>query len=493
VGRRPTGWTDFVSRRLEATIIASALVVVAGSVGLILWLGLGVDRSWAALAAILVAIVLVWLASRTRRATAADSADRRADALEAAVRALEKRFGDLAARVDTLDRRVIDTGRVTVRAVSTELDSLGAVVRDLAETVALHEAELRGQAREPEAASPEAAPPPAKADAQEPDAGEPPVPTAKAGEDRPARAKPVRREPVPADVVVRAIAAERVALFLQPVVGLPHRRVQLYQLIGRVSHPGQQAFVEADEVAAIAARHGLLVRLETALVREAYRIARHLRARDRDVPVLVRIGPATAADPGFYQLVTATLAESPDLAAAVMLAIGQSAWADTAGLEAEALEALRDLRVGFVLDDVEDLRLDPGELARTGVRHVRLGAETLLAAADGVVPSDIHPLDVPGLLSRHAVGTIVTGIDAERTLVEVADFNVELAQGVLFSGPRAVRREVLTSDPPAAAAVRVAEPAQAADAAANARITVETLEPKPERASLRSVLRRTRA
>jgi cyclic-di-GMP phosphodiesterase TipF (flagellum assembly factor) len=486
-----------VSRRIESITVGAAIVAVAAAVWLILWTGLDVNRSYAGLAAIACAVALVLIAARTRRTTGEAETQRRLSNVERAIKRVDARFVELSARIAEIDQKAGETGRATARAVSAELDSIARVVRDLAETVAQHDAEITNARPSPDMERPlpaqtrvvaERGPRPPEPVAAEPPAseGEQPAPGTPPG--------PVVRDepPIPSDVVVRAIVGDRLSLFLQPAVGLASRKVQLYEILGRVSRPGSSGHVQARDVVSVAVRHGLLGRLETLLVRDALRVARHLRSRGRDVPVLVPVSLPTLADPALYEILEEGLRGDPQLAGGIALQIRQEQWDQLGGLEEEAVAAIRRLGARFAVDDVRDLRLDVGELVRHGARYVRANAGVLLAAAEGSVPSDIHPHDVPGLLSRHGVDMIVTGVEQERTLVELFEFGLQFGQGDLFSVPRAVRPDVLAD-----ATERAAEPAPAAAAPGEVPAVTETVVEKPEapaaKSSFRSVLRRSGA
>ncbi len=495
-----------MSRRIESIAVGTAIVVVGAAVGLILWTGLGINRSYAALAAIGAACLLLLLAARTRRTTADAETMRRLAAIEKALKRIDSRFVDLSARIAEIDQKATETGRATARAVSAELDSLGSVIRNLAETVAQHDADLVA-ARDAPPAAPVAGDrtrvlaergpldgPPTRHEAGQDDVGSAETRRSAAAEPADASKSPFaparQDQPVPSEVVVRAIVGEKLALYLQPVVGLASRKVQLYELLGRVARPGQPGHVRARDVASVAARHGLLPRLEAILVRDAIRVARHLRSRGRDVPVLVPVSLPTLADAFLYDTLDEALRGDQQLAGAIVLQVPQEQWDQIGGLEQEAIEALRRLGIRFSLDDVRDFRIDVGGLVGRGVRYVRASAGTLLAAAEGNIPSDIHPHDIPGLLTRHGIEMIVTGVEQERTLVELFEFGLHLGQGELFSAPRAVRPEVLAAPP--AEAPEPARPAPA-DLPNATETVVETASPAGPRLSLRSVLRRTGA
>src|SRR5688572_29707509 len=123
------------------------MVLIAGSLGAVLYLYFGVSFSDAGVVAVAALTALAIVNSITGRARdRSDVGDNIAD--------LSRGTADIGRQVSELSRRVaaleddLETEIATVRAASqplnTELDELGALVKQLAEAVASHEAALVG-------------------------------------------------------------------------------------------------------------------------------------------------------------------------------------------------------------------------------------------------------------------------------------------------------------------------------------------------------------
>jgi cyclic-di-GMP phosphodiesterase, flagellum assembly factor TipF len=120
------------------------------------------------------------------------------------------------------------------------------------------------------------------------------------------------------------------------------------------------------------------------------------------------------------------------------------------------------------------------------VRFVKLPAEMLLAteAPHGL---DVELHDLAAVLSRAGIKLIAERVEREEDVPDLLDLDVPLAQGFVFSPPRPVRAEVLTSPIAAAAPAVAAAPAQAA--LATAELPPEPA-PEPQKRPFRSFLRR---
>ncbi|MCZ8102801.1 MAG: EAL domain-containing protein [Burkholderiales bacterium] len=538
-------------RRVDAIIIGGAIVTVSGAVALTLWSGLGTAWANAALAGMATAIALLFLAVRHAKAPPAAAAItaapasatpfaapdaallNRIESIENGLRAVARRCYELDQRLGDLDRQATLRSHETVKAVSSELSLLGSVVRDLAEAVALHDAELfsgtgtaRGRAGPTDARreAPDVEPPgerivpnapaakpttltiaavtparPAEAPAVETaPAAEPPAepaiaqPPATTGAATSGATPPEAKAPETSQAVRRALVAGGVDLFLHSIVSLPQRKVRLYEALGRVRET-DGSFAESDVVAAAAARLGLTAKLETDLFRSVCKVASHLAARERDVPVMCPVSLPTLRDPAYFAALAETVEADRQIPVRVVLRLRQSDVAKLGVMEGEALEAVRGLGFRFALDGVDDLRLDAHELASRGIRYVKVPAKLMLAASTGDAPSEIHPADLADLLARHGLSLVASDIETEATAIEIQDFSPQLGQGPLFSGPRPVRGDVLTTEPPRRPDARpVDQPATtettAPPAAAPAPAAATA---KPERLPLRAFLRRT--
>lgn len=443
-----------MSLRVEPFVIVGAVVTVAVSVAVTLWAGAGLAWSYAALTALLVTAMMIPLALRSSERGPPAPAPGAILRVESGLASLSRRLSEVEQRLIDLDKRMMDVSRSTVRAVASELDTVGSVMRDLAEAVAMHDAELFAPRQAPSAA-PGTARPAAVSPAERPA----PVSAVRTAEPESGPAARFTTEEV--DAVARAIQSGQVELMLQAIVTLPQRRVRLYEAQARVRTPsGVQ--LEATTVSAIADLLGRSRELDRFVLHHLMRVARHLAQRNRDVPVVFRAGTTTLLDAGIFRQLSQTIADDPGFASRILFEVPMATFRDAGAIEREALEALEGLGIRFVLDSVPDLVIEARSLAQRGVRYVRVAAETLLGAVSGAVRAEIHPADLAGYLARHGMSLVVEGVETEAVSVELFEFDIPLGIGPLYAPPRTVRMDVLdepapeAGEPPAKEAARPA-------------------------------------
>ncbi len=547
-----------MGNRLQVTAIGGVVVTVSVGIGLMLWAWFGLNWPFALLAGVAsLGVQLPLVAASMRRlkpgrvrlpsasaalapsthagpsfhaappfhAGAADPAlASRLEAVEAGLRTLAQRIWQIDQRITELDRQALERTRDTVAAVASELDMVGSVVRDLAEAVALHEAELFAGPSQPSLPH---APKPLQATRDEPldsraPAVEPPVdrpvpttpqaargPVAEpAAAQRPAPAPtpvptpaplaaPVQPPPAPQPPPVReasnvakraVVTGAGIDLFLQSVVTLPQRKIRLYEALPRVKEVEGGA-TQGDELAEIAWRLGVSSVYDINVLRQVVKVIRHLAAREREVAVVCPVSLASLADRGYFEVLSDLVSEGQSVGTRLVLRIAHDPFLMASPGQIEAMDAVRALGVKLLVDGVEDLRIDPHGLARRGIRFVKVPAALLLAAAEGTVPAEIHPADLAGFLTRQGIAMIVCEVENEEMALELMDYGATLGQGDVFAGPRPVRKDVITQDPPPLPEAQAAQEA----AAASAQQAAPPPEAPPKRASLRSFLRRTTA
>jgi cyclic-di-GMP phosphodiesterase, flagellum assembly factor TipF len=487
---------------LEPAFVACGVVAVALGVTTLLWGGLGQPPALACLAGILAALISAisvgWIKPARRAAARPDVHGAVNADLAERLTLLSMRFDAMEARLNGLDQAMIEHTRATINAVSAELDAVGSVVRELAEAVAIHDSELFAEPRPRIETKIDAGfeTPPGPGTAARvhpglrPEMGSPLAP-AFAPEtvvDQSVPAAPEPWEPLPAPpmwaaqaptvamtaptqvdaigarqafapradsseiraLLPQAVAQDRLELHLQSIVTLPQRKVKLYEAMhylrgdqGRVFSPAslreeaESAFAEAP--------------FDNQLIGRAQRVIRHLKERNREIALLCRVSSRSFFMPEVFSEVTRMAKTNRDEAQHIVFCFDQAAVRAMGPLELENIDALQRMGYRLGLDGVTDLRVDAAQLAERGFRYMKVPADLLLGDDQGVSRSEIHPADLAGLLARHGLTLIAEGIGSENTVLDLLDFGVQLAQGPLFSPPRAVRLDLLDADSPAKA------------------------------------------
>jgi cyclic-di-GMP phosphodiesterase, flagellum assembly factor TipF len=426
--------------RLGALFIAVCMVLIAGSVGAVLYLYYGFLRVEAAVIAVAVLTGLALFNALTARARdRADVGDQIAD-LSRGTADLARQVGDIGRRLSAVETEVArspDTVRAAADPLAAEIGVLGGLVKELADSVAAHDAALAGATRAGFAPAPTAAIPETAKTVDRAELGEP-----ESDQTRPAggRFKGLTRGDVIA-MIRRAVDANRVDLYLQPIVTLPQRKVRYYEALTRLRSDDGELLQPADFLE-FAESGGLMPMIDNVLLFRCVQVVRRLAAKNREIGLFCNIAADTLIDSATFPQFSEFMEANRALAAAIVFEFAQGTVRGMGPIEQESLAALAQLGFRFSMDRVTDLKIEPRELAARGFRFVKVPATLLLARA-ATAASDIHPADFSDLLGRFGIDLIAEKIESEGTVVDLLDFDVRFGQGYLFSPPRPVRAEAL--------------------------------------------------
>src|ERR1051326_2071059 len=470
--------------RVSAIFIAVCMVLIAGSIGLVVYLRFGFSGAEAALVGLGVLTALAVYDAVSARLRDRAEASNQLVMLSRSSGDLARQLAEFGRRVNEMDQKVehvLERSLQTAQPLAEELEELSTLVKQLAESVAAHDRALAGVGTNGHAASAAAPTPVAIAsDTEETKPAEASLPIAAAEVPAPvpeavatapaATLAPSAPEPVPvpppAEPVVPAFAGlerdaitalvrdaietAKIDLYLQPVVTLPQRKVRYYEALSRLKAGSGDAVAAADFLK-FAEAGGLMPKLDHLTVLRCVQVVRRLLLKNRDIGLFCNMAGMTLADSGFPQLLEFAEANRA-IAPALVFEFSQSAVRAMGPLEHEGLAALAARGFRFSMDNVADLRFAPRELNERGFRFVKVPAALLLNRV-GAASTDIHPADLSDLLGRYGIDLIAERIEVESTVVDLLDYDVRFGQGMLFAPPRPVRPEALQGNSEAAKAI----------------------------------------
>jgi cyclic-di-GMP phosphodiesterase TipF (flagellum assembly factor) len=424
-------------RRISAIFIAVCVVLIAASIGAVLYLGFGVDASTSAIVALaaLTGMALFNTVSNRLR-DRGDLGGQIAD-LSRGTADLARQVAEISRRLNAAEIKIASPARVRGAAdpLATEIGELGGLVKQIAETVATHAAALQKHG----ALSARLAPSAPKPEPVRPVEGS----LALSENDTVGnveRFRALSRESI-ADLLSKAADANRIDLYLQPIVTLPQRKVRYYEAMSRLrSEAGD--IIPAVDFIDVAESVGLMPKIDNLAVFRCVQVTRRLLLKSRDVGLFCNISAATLNDAVMFQQFLDFMDANRALAASLVFEFTQEAYRSFGPIEYESLAALAERGFRFSMDHVTDLHVAPNELADRAFRFVKVPAKLLLNKVAGV-QTDIDPEDLADLLARSGIDLIAERVETETTVVDLLDYDVRFGQGFLFSPPRPVRSEAL--------------------------------------------------
>jgi cyclic-di-GMP phosphodiesterase TipF (flagellum assembly factor) len=472
--------------RISTIFVAICMVLVAASLGLVLYSVAGISATESAIVALTaLTFLILYNAVSMRLRDRSDVGGQIAD-LSRGTADLARQVAEFGRRLALVEGRVVSANSANadrVQSVAGEIAELGVLVQQLAVSVASHDDVLSSGA---------AAPAPVN---DPPDHRQTQLPLAAGTTQQPGApvAEPVAAAaPAAADAsagrssaqilaaVKNAIEANRIDIYLQPMVTLPQRKVRFYEAVTRLRDDSDQ-ILTADDFIGTAEAAGLMGRIDHMVMLRCVQVLRRLMVRNKEVGIFCNVAAATLSNPATFAQCLDFLEANRALAASFVLEFKQSTFRNLGAVETEHLAALAQRGYRFSIDHVTDLRIEPRELADRGVRFIKVPASLLLDQRQ-TSASDIHPSDLSDLLGRFGIDLVAERIEGERAVVDLLDYDVRYGQGFLFAAPRPLRPETPSATGGAP------DEAQVPNAAA--RPAPDTLKADPPRSSGNAALAR---
>ncbi|MSO67782.1 MAG: EAL domain-containing protein [Pseudolabrys sp.] len=427
-------------RRIIAIFIAVCMVLIAGSIGAVLYLGFKLDARTSAIVALaaLTGMALFNTVS-TRLRDRGDLGDQIAD-LSRGTGDLARQVAEMSRRLNAMENRVetsVTRSRGATDPMAAEIGELGNLVRQIAERVAAHESVLQDHGAMPKRAK--TAMPSANALATAAADGTLTLSESDALNGT-RHFRGLSRESI-GELIGKAVDANRIDLYLQPIVTLPQRKVRFYEALSRL-RTEEGDIIPAGDFIEYADAIGLMPKIDNLLAFRCVQVTRRLQLKSRDVGLFCNVSAWTLSDAAQFKQFLDFMDANRALAEALMFEFTQSAYRAFGPVQNEALSALAERGFRFSMDHVTDLRMEPKELADRSFRFLKVPAKLLLNRAANA-QSDIHPEDLADLLARSGIDLIAERIESENMVVDLLEYDVRFGQGFLFSPPRPVQAEAL--------------------------------------------------
>ena len=393
-------------------LVYTFIALAAAAVGAAAYFGLTFTPAEAILAAVVFGCVCVVLLERTLR-------QRAENRLEKAIEDLSRLLATDAQAGAVLGQRINAMADLNaggrLDGVEADISVLGTVIRQVAEAVA----EIEERVARPAAAGRDrmiAAPAPPPSAAREPD------PT------------------IPLEMLRQAIAENRLIYHIQPVVTLPQRRPQGYDLVPRLMLEDGDL---ADRADFLPRRGGedVLRQIEGTGLVEAITICRRARTGGQPVTLYIPLSRATLGDSAASEQLIVSLEANRAIAPGLIFVINELDWQSLTTGERAIADAVAKKGAGFSIANVKSLRVDVAELAAQGVRSLRIDAARFIEEPE--VFTDFHASDIANYIARFDVRLLGTGIASESQIVELLEDGITLVQGPHIAAPGPVRPDLM--------------------------------------------------
>jgi cyclic-di-GMP phosphodiesterase TipF (flagellum assembly factor) len=394
-------------------LVYTFIALAALAVGVMAYFGLTFTPAQSILCSIVFGCVCVVMLERTLR----QRAERR---LEKAIEDLSRLLATDAQAGAVLGQRInaladLNAG-ARLESMEADISVLGTVIRQVAEAVADIESNANPNAR---------------------------TGGAEAGH-RTSVSLPEPEPTVPIAEVRRALAENRLVFHVQPVVTLPQRRTQGYDLVPRLMLESGEL---ADGADFLPSRGGDEIRrhIEGTGLMEAIARSRQARNGSQSLTLYVPLSRATLGDPVATEQAIAALEANRAIADGLVFVMPAAQWSEMTTSERAVAEAIVRKGASFSLDRVSSLRVDVADLAARGVRSLRIEAGRFLGEPHSF--TDFHASDIADYMKRYEVSLLATQVESETQIVELLEDGIVLVQGPHIAAPGPARPDLSVDAP----------------------------------------------
>ncbi|MGH6814211.1 MAG: EAL domain-containing protein [Hyphomicrobiaceae bacterium] len=239
------------------------------------------------------------------------------------------------------------------------------------------------------------------------------------------------------EVIQRALNQNRVDIYLQPIVSLPHRKIRFYEGLTRL-RSADGSIVMPAQYMNVAAPAGLMPPIDNLLLLRCVQLVRRLSQKNRDIAVFCNLSEQTLTDAEFFPQLLEFLRGNRDICSHIVFEFAQETMLKASRAVDAGIAALHQLGFRLSLDQVSTLNCDFAKLRQQGFRFVKIKARTLLLGMQHAsAPAAAEAFK--DLLTRNGVTLIVERVESESTVAQLLEYNIGYGQGFLFGEPRPLR------------------------------------------------------
>ena len=246
------------------------------------------------------------------------------------------------------------------------------------------------------------------------------------------------------DMVQEALQENRIDLYLQQIVSLPQRKHRFYESYSMLRDADGNVYGPSQYMGP-AARAGVMSDIDNLLLFRCVQLVRRLKERNKHVQIFINISANSMQDEDFFHQFTDFMEMNVELSDVLIFEFSQEA-VDRCGVQQwGSLSRLAQFGFVFSMDQVTSLDLDFAAMARHKFRFLKVSADLLVETGNSMenqAGAQIHPADLKEILRRNGIDLIAEGIDSEKQVVDVLDFELDYGQGLLFGEPRPSRDNV---------------------------------------------------
>ncbi|MCB1591191.1 MAG: EAL domain-containing protein [Alphaproteobacteria bacterium] len=235
------------------------------------------------------------------------------------------------------------------------------------------------------------------------------------------------------ELLHHAVRKREIDVFLQPIVRLPQRHTNFYEMFARIRAKAG-LYLPAQRYMDLAVEERLMESIDNILLLECLKVLRVNYDSDKVSTYFINIKPSTLRNADFMDDLLKFIAQNKRMAPSLVFEMKQDDFENLSSGERLILDGMTKLGCRFSLDHVTELPEDILSLYQRNVRFLKIPAARFLGKEDGY--SDFAQMvRRKRRLEMNGIEVIIDRVESEPELLELLDYEVNFGQGFLFGRP----------------------------------------------------------
>jgi len=250
------------------------------------------------------------------------------------------------------------------------------------------------------------------------------------GPKRKASIRLIKREDQLLQVVRSSLSENRVDLYLQPIVGLPSRRIVHYECFSRVRDE-EGRIILPRQYMKVAETKGLIGTIDNLLLFRLIQLVRRLGKRRPELRFFCNMSRYSMMDEEFFPQFIDFMTANREFSGRLVFEVSQEDYNALEGDVIDRLQALGRKGFGFSMDMVKDFNQDFSKLEGHYFQFIKADLADILVA--NPEPGDVEAFK--SSLRLKGMQLVASRIEDETNVLKALDAGIEYSQGYLFGEP----------------------------------------------------------
>ncbi|MCB1681506.1 MAG: EAL domain-containing protein [Rhodospirillales bacterium] len=235
------------------------------------------------------------------------------------------------------------------------------------------------------------------------------------------------------ELLHHAVRNRHIDVFLQPIVRLPQRHTNFYELFARI-RARAGLYLPAQRYMELAVEEKLMESIDNLLLLECLKVLQVNFDTEKVFTFFLNIKPSTLRNADFMDDLLKFIAQNKKMAPSLVFEMRQADFEKLSSGERLILDGMTKLGCRFSLDHVTELPDDIISLYQRNVRFLKIPAPRFLGKEEGYADF-AQMIRKKRRLEVNGIEVIIDRVEHEPELLELLDYEVNYGQGFLFGRP----------------------------------------------------------